>query len=204
MHVFSLPNNVLLFRYLFSIKCALNYAFWTHIDHNPMRALEIPNYNIKVIIIDCCAISTPVHDELAHDQHMNKPAHYSFWPMQRASWGPNTKFCAVQNLDFSNTLLFVVTVCWVPSMMCWPAQYLCAGWIKCLAGKFKCWSALVRVLKHQHKMQRKYKTFLHIQYFYRIYPISVTGPHRTEPYRYFAKSPLHLNVTLFTHCDAKK
>ena len=38
-----------------------------------------------------------------------------------------------------------------------------------------------------------------IQYFYRIYLISAT-----VPYRYFAKIPLHLNVTLFTHRDMQR
>jgi hypothetical protein len=37
---YCLTNNVLKFRYQFSIKYALKYAFWTHIDHNPIRALE--------------------------------------------------------------------------------------------------------------------------------------------------------------------
>ena len=50
-----------------------------------------------------------------------------------------------------------------------------------------------------------------IQYFYRIYPTSVTVPYRTVQYgmvrngtvtkRYFSKIPLHLNVKFLTHHD---
>jgi hypothetical protein len=43
----------------------------------------------------------------------------------------------------------------------------------------------------------KYKYVKSIQYFYRICPTS--APHRTAPKRYFAKMPLHLNVTFLTH-----
>ena len=44
----------------------------------------------------------------------------------------------------------------------------------------------------------KLVNFLLIQYFYRIYPISVA------PERYFSKIPFHLNVTLFTHRDMQR
>jgi hypothetical protein len=37
---------------------------------------------------------------------------------------------------------------------------------------------------------------MHIQYFYRIYPTSVTEPYRTEPS--FSKIPVLLKVTFFT------
>ncbi len=42
------------------------------------------------------------------------------------------------------------------------------------------------------------------QYFYRIYPASVTVPHRTAPKRYFEKMPLHLNVTFLTHRNMQR
>ena len=41
-------------------------------------------------------------------------------------------------------------------------------------------------------------------YFYRIYLISVTVPYRTASKRYFSKTPLHLNVTLFTHRNMQR
>ena len=49
---------------------------------------------------------------------------------------------------------------------------------------------------NQMKTAVKHETKNCIQYFYRIYPISVT-----VPYRYFAKIPLRLKVKLFTYRD---
>jgi hypothetical protein len=53
-------------------------------------------------------------------------------------------------------------------------------------------------------MRTNIHTLTNIQYFYRIYPTSVTVPHRTAPKRYFSKMPLHLNVTFLTHRNMQR
>ncbi len=62
-------------------------------------------------------------------------------------------------------------------------------------------------LKYSSKNNRFLENLLTkiiIQYFYRIYPTSVTVPHRTAPKRYFSKMPLHLNVTFLTHRNMQR